>query len=122
MTADNLAVIRRMPDDAMPLTAIEDADPLAAIDLHLRHLHKLQQRELSPSHRELVDLKISGALFRKALISAQPHRRTGLIEAAKQHPNQLRGWAKSSLAMLLGNRMDPMLGLSRKKISRAVSS
>lgn len=113
-----MAIVRRLPTDS-GLTDLEVTAPSAAIEAQVRCLKGLEAQALSPGQRTLVRRRLSGALFRLAYQKQGRARGVLLTQAARLHPDPLKGRAKSVLARIYGDWGMQMLLQDRRRFSRS---
>ena len=107
VTGQPIAEIRRLEGDETSITSLHRRNAAYARQMHVRGLAALAARDLTPPQRALADRTLAGAEFRLAQVlhaTDRPAARALLWQAARRHPSQLKGWAKSLLAATLGAR------------------
>jgi glycosyltransferase involved in cell wall biosynthesis len=107
VTGRTQVIGHRMDDDPIALTGLERREPVLAQATYVRSLESYLDMELTPIERHLVTSRLSGAVLGLARAEA----RTGagrpmatLARAARLHPDPLKGWVKSLVAAVLGER------------------
>ena len=108
VTGKSVAEIRRLEGDEEAITSLHRKNAVYARQMSLRGLAALAaRRDLSPAQRVLADRMQAGAEFRlaQAMHGADPRAARRLLwQAARRHPEPLKGWIKSLAAATLGAR------------------
>ena len=107
LTGQAMAILYRLESDPIALTGLERREPVYAQGTYVRTLESCLEMKLTPEERRMVTARLSGALFGLARAEAATgtgRPRATLARAARMHPNPLKGWMKSILAAVLGER------------------
>jgi glycosyltransferase involved in cell wall biosynthesis len=122
VTGRTLVIGHRLDEDPVALTGLERREPVLAQATYVRSLESYLDMDLNPSERHLVNSRLSGALFslaRAESATGAGRPRATLARAARIHPNPLKGWVKSILATVLGERGFALLLDQRDRIDRS---
>jgi hypothetical protein len=106
VTGRTQVIGHRLESDPLALTGLERREPVLALATYVRSLESYLDMDLTPEERDLVNSRLSGAVFKLARSEAKS--RTGrpwstLARSARVHPNPLKGWLKFILAASLGD-------------------
>lgn len=108
VTGRPVAEIRRLEGDEEAITSLNRKNAVYARQMSLRGRAALAARgDLSPSQRRLAERMQAGAefLLAQAMHPSDPRAARRLLwQAARHHPQPLKGWVKSLTAATLGAR------------------
>lgn len=105
VTGRPLAEIRRLPGDEDAITSLHRKNAVYARRMHVRGLAALVEQPLTPTQHRLAHQRLAGAEFRlaQALYPGNPRAARSLLwQAARHHPDRLKGWIKSAIAAIMG--------------------
>ena len=100
-----MVIGHRLADDPLALTGLERREPVLAQETYIRSLESYLDMDLAPAERNLVNSRLSGAIFKLARVEARigPGRAwQTLARSARVHPNPLKGGLKAVAAAMFG--------------------
>lgn len=122
VTGQEMAIGHRLESDPVALTGLERREPIYALKTYIQTLEAFFEMELTPEERRMVTARLSGAvlgLARAEAATGAGRPMATLARAARLHPNPLKGWVKSGVAAVLGERGFALLLDQRNRIDRS---
>jgi hypothetical protein len=107
VTGAVIAEVRRIAGDDVAIGTQQMSRMLHAAELRVRYLDILLDKDPTPAQRRLLKRTRSAALLGLACMQRREgghSDRGALLRSAREHPSPLKGWLKSLLPLVMGDR------------------